>query len=43
VKTLGYVSHVDSASMAAARDAGVDQVLARSAFASNLGEILTSA
>src|SRR5512147_138430 len=43
VKTLGYVSHVDSASIAAARDAGVDQVLARSAFASNLGEILTSA
>jgi DNA-binding NarL/FixJ family response regulator len=43
IRTLGYVSHVDSASIAAAREAGVDQVLARSAFASRLGEILTSA
>ena len=43
VKTLGYVSHVDSATIAAAREAGVDEVLARSAFAARLGEILTSA
>jgi len=43
VKTLGYVSHVDSTTIAAARDAGVDEVLARSAFAMRLGEILTSA
>jgi len=43
VKTLGYVSHVDSATIAAARDAGVDDVLARSAFAMRLGDILTSA
>jgi DNA-binding NarL/FixJ family response regulator len=43
VRTLGYVSHVDSATIAAARDAGIDQVLARSAFADRLGEILTSA
>jgi DNA-binding NarL/FixJ family response regulator len=43
VKTLGYVSHVDSATIAAARDAGVDDVLARSAFAATLGDILTSA
>jgi CheY-like chemotaxis protein len=43
VRTLGYVSHVDSATIAAARDAGVDDVLARSAFAMRLGEILTSA
>ena len=42
-KTLGYVSHVDSASIEAARAAGVDQVLARSAFVERLGEILTSA
>ncbi len=43
IRTLGYVSHVDSASIEAARQAGVDQVLARSAFAERLGEILTSA
>jgi len=43
VKTLGYVSHVDSDTIAAARLAGVDQILARSAFTDRLGEILTSA
>jgi CheY-like chemotaxis protein len=43
VKTLGYVSHVDSDAIAAARQAGIDQVLARSAFAAQLGTILTSA
>ena len=43
VKTLGYVSHVDSTTIEAARTAGIDQVLARSAFATQLGEILTSA
>ena len=42
IKTLGYVSHVDSATIDAARAAGVDQVLARSAFATHLAEILTS-
>ena len=42
VRTLGYVSHVDSATIAAARQAGVDDVLARSAFAGRLGEILSS-
>ena len=31
VKTLGYVSHVDSDAIAAARTAGIDQVLARAA------------
>ena len=40
VKTLGYVSHVDSATIAAARHAGVDEVMARSAFAGRLPEIL---
>lgn len=43
IRTLGYVSHVDSATIAAAREAGIDQVLARSAFAAGLGEILTDA
>lgn len=42
VATLGYVSHVDSETIAAARQAGVDQVLARSAFVDRLGEILRS-
>ena len=41
VRTLGYVSHVDSATIAAARNAGVDQVMARSAFAAGLRDILT--
>jgi PleD family two-component response regulator len=43
IKTLGYVSHVDSEAIAAARGAGIDQVLARSAFSDRLGDILTSA
>jgi PleD family two-component response regulator len=41
VPTLGYVSHVDTARISAARQAGIDEVLARSAFADRLGEILT--
>jgi PleD family two-component response regulator len=40
VPTLGYVSHVDTATIAAARAAGVDDVVARSAFAERLGDIL---
>ena len=40
VPTLGYVAHVDSAVISAARAAGIDQVLARSAFVNQLGEIL---
>lgn len=43
VRTLGYVSHVDGEAIEAARRAGVDEVLARSAFAARLREILTSA
>jgi DNA-binding NarL/FixJ family response regulator len=43
VKTLGYVSHVDSDTIAAARKAGIDQVIARSAFSDRLGEILANA
>ena len=42
-KTLGYVSHVDTATIDAARAAGIDQVMARSAFVDQLGDILTSA
>lgn len=41
IRTLGYVSHVDSDTIERARAAGVDQVLARSAFSDRLGEILT--
>jgi CheY-like chemotaxis protein len=41
IKTLGYVSHVDTPVIEAARQAGIDQVLARSAFVYRLGEILT--
>ena len=42
-KTLGYVSHVDTGTIDAARAAGIDQVMARSAFVDQLGNILTSA
>lgn len=42
VPTLGYVSHVQTDVITAARAAGIDQVLARSAFADRLGEILTT-
>jgi CheY-like chemotaxis protein len=42
-KTLGYVSHVDTGTIDAARAAGIDQVMARSAFVDQLGDILTSA
>ena len=40
IPTLGYVSHVDTAVIAAARQAGVSEVLARSAFAADLPAIL---
>ena len=43
IRTLGYVSHVDAATIDAARAAGIDQVLARSAFVNQLGGILTTA
>jgi DNA-binding NarL/FixJ family response regulator len=42
IRTLGYVSHVDTATIERARAAGIDQVLARSAFSERLGEILTN-
>jgi CheY-like chemotaxis protein len=40
IRTLGFVSHVHGDIIDAARRAGVDEVLARSAFSARLGEIL---
>jgi len=40
IKTLGFVSHVQIDTIDAARQAGIDEVLARSAFADRLAEIL---
>src|SRR4029453_92803 len=40
VPTMGFVSHVDTELIVAARQAGVDEVMARSAFAANLAKIL---
>ena len=42
IHTLGYVSHVQTDVITAARAAGIDEVLARSAFSDQLGEILTT-
>lgn len=41
IPTVGYVSHVDAALIAAARQTGVTEVLARSAFATCLADILS--
>jgi DNA-binding NarL/FixJ family response regulator len=43
IPTLGFASHVHTELIADARRAGADQVLARSAFAGNLAEILLAA
>ena len=43
VKTVGYASHVQTDVIDAARRAGVDAVMARSAFTQQLAEILRSA
>jgi PleD family two-component response regulator len=40
VRIVGFVSHVQSDIIAAARAAGIDEVLARSAFVSRLPELL---
>ncbi len=40
IPTIGFVSHVDTVTIDAARQAGVGDVLARSAFAQRLPEIL---
>ena len=42
IKTLGFVSHVQADTIAAARAAGIDEVLARSAFSAQLADILKS-
>jgi len=42
-RLLGYVAHVQGETIAAARRAGADEVLARSAFSERLGEILSGA
>ena len=43
IKTLGYVAHVQTDVISAARAAGIDEVLARSAFSDRIGQILTPA
>jgi DNA-binding NarL/FixJ family response regulator len=43
LRTMGFVSHVHTEVIGAARKAGVGEVLARSTFAGNLAEILRSA
>jgi PleD family two-component response regulator len=43
IATVGYVSHVDTATIEAARQAGVGEVLARSAFTTKLPDILRRA
>ena len=40
IRTLGFVSHVDAARIQAARDGGADEMLARSAVATRVGDIL---
>jgi PleD family two-component response regulator len=42
IRTLGFVSHVHTDIIEAARQAGIDEVLARSAFTQRLGEILST-
>jgi PleD family two-component response regulator len=41
VRTVGYASHVQTDVIDAARAAGVDEVMARSAFTNQLGAILS--
>ena len=43
IRTLGFVSHVHTGLIEAAREAGVDEVMARSAFAARLADILLAA
>jgi PleD family two-component response regulator len=42
IRTIGYVSHVQTDVIQGARAAGISEVLARSAFSERLGEILSS-
>lgn len=43
IRTIGFVSHVQVALIEAARSAGMNEVMARSAFAAKLGDILGNA
>jgi DNA-binding NarL/FixJ family response regulator len=43
IRTLGFVSHVHTGLIDAARAAGIDEVMARSAFAGRLADILLAA
>ena len=40
IPTVGFVSHVDTTTIEAARQAGVDRILARSAFMEQLPQLL---
>jgi CheY-like chemotaxis protein len=40
IRVVGYVSHVEADVIAAARAAGIDEVLARSAFVARLPQLL---
>jgi DNA-binding NarL/FixJ family response regulator len=39
-RVLGFVSHVDTPTIAAARAAGIDEILARGAFVNQVAELL---
>jgi len=41
LRVLGFVSHVRADRIAAAREAGIDEVLARSAFVARLSDLLS--
>ena len=41
IRTIGFVSHVDAETIDAARAAGIDEVLARSAFTTALPDLLS--
>jgi PleD family two-component response regulator len=43
IRTVGYVSHAQTDLIEAARQAGVDEVMARSAFTAKLADILAGA
>ena len=43
IPTVGFVAHVDAVAIDAARRAGIDDVMARSAFAERLPQILARA
>jgi DNA-binding NarL/FixJ family response regulator len=42
IQTIGFVSHVDAATIDAAREAGIDEMMARSAFVAHLPQILAA-